>query len=784
MIISYGWLKDYVDFKASAQEIADILTSQLSETVILNQSGNWKNVITAKVNEVKKHPNADKLSLCSVTDGKNTYSVVCGAPNVAPGQIVPFAMLGAELPSGFKIEKRAIRGIESEGMICSERELAISENAQGIMVLPSSTPIGKDLKTVLKNLDATLEIETTTNRPDCINHIGIAREIAAHFRKPVKLPKLKSPKLTGDLKISIKDNDLCPRYIGRKITGIKVGPSPEWLARRLEACGLRPINNIVDITNYVLLETGHPLHAFDLALLDGQEIIVRRAKNDEKITALDGKEYKMDNSILVIADKTKPQAIAGVMGGEFSGVTEKTTDIILESAIFLPSNIHPTTKKLNVVTDSSYRFERGTSWENAEYSSCRAAELIIQLAGGKIEAKKDVYSTKNKPLAIKLRPQRVKNLLGVDLSTNEIQKLLDSLGIKSKKNKELLIAEVPYWRLDISQEADLIEEVARIYGYDKIPATVLPLIPKINESKKDKPIEEIISERLVSLGFCEAINYSFTSEDNLKKYDMHSVEEVANPLSREYESMRPSLLPVLMTNLNLNLSQGYKNIKLFEIGKTFAEHGEKKKLGIIVYGNIWKEWWKFEEFKIKPPSIDFHYLVGIIQNIFREQDISYNKEKPLHYFHPGKFINLLINNKAVGYVGIINPKYSKDTDKEIAYVEIDLESIKWHYKTQKMKRLRRFPKAERDLSLVSDKSITFDQVFDSLQTLVSKLGILESSEVFSVYEGANLGPNKISYSLHLTFRHPNHTLSESEINSAINTILDTLKKNLNVTLRI
>ena len=577
MRISYNWLKEFVEIRETPQKVAEMLTFLGIETSVVPSSGaSWKNIITAKVQETTQHPNADKLRVCTVTDGSRQYQVVCGAPNVAPGQTVPFALIGAELPGGLKIKKAKLRGVESEGMICSERELALSEESSGIMVLPETTPVGKPLQEVLGDSDTMLDIEITTNRPDCLSHWGVAREIAAKLQLPVRLPDIQTQELPGSLSITIKEPQLCTRYIGYLISGVKVGPSPEWMAKRLEKCGLRPINNIVDITNYVLLELGHPLHAFDASRMDGREIVVRRADPGEKITALDGKTYALTDAMLVIADAKEAQAIAGVMGGERSGVTEATATIILESALFAPTSIRRTSKALNLSTDASYRFERGTAWEACEMASWRAANLIAQLAGGHIESRKDEAEQIYHPTHIRIRPERATKILNMEFSKEEIVSRLQCLGLRMKETEEYISASIPSWRQDLTQEIDLIEELARLKGYEHIPVTVLPVAPGLTEGQKQRSVESIIRERLCALGLTEAINYSFTEEKSLSSFHLPVEGRIEHPLSKENEVLRSRLLPGLWKNLILNISQGYETATLFEIGNIFTPEGEKK----------------------------------------------------------------------------------------------------------------------------------------------------------------------------------------------------------------
>jgi phenylalanyl-tRNA synthetase beta chain len=786
--ISLNWLKEFVDFDKTPAEIAEILLFQGFETTVLSKSCDWTKVVTAKVLEVNKHPNADKLHVCSVNDGTNNYSIVCGAPNVAVGQTIALAQLGAELPGGFKIEPRKLRGVDSQGMICSEKELGLGDGASGIMVLDPQTEIGIPLEKALnRDNDIILEVETTTSRPDCLNHLGIARELAAYLKKKVKIPEPKTKIPNGPAKITITDKELCQRYIAYRIAGVKVGTSPDWIAKRLEKCGIRPINNIVDITNYVMLEIGHPLHAFDYNLLEGKEIVVRQASAGEKILALDGKEYTLDPEMLAICDTVKPQAIAGIMGGEHSGVRENTTEIILESAVFLATNIRRTSKKLALTSDSSYRFERGCSWEMAELAAKRAVELIEQISLGKSEGFHDLIAKPYEFSKVELRHERANKVLGTSISKEDMFEMLRNLNLSPAIKGDGIVTIVPSYRQDIKLEADLIEEVARMHGYGNIPSSIMPLKPDTNEGERNKDVESVLRNRFVTLGFCEVMNNTFTSKKQLNEFDMQSAEEVLKPLSEENESLRPNLLPGLLSDIKLNLSQGLKTVKLFETGNIFTTKGEKRILAAIACGDILPEWWKFEDNKINSPAIDVSYIIGIINSAFSGQNITLNNtetNKACLYFHPGKWAQIVVNGKVLGQLGVIHPKYTLELGKEAIYVEIDLGIVRWANSNTKYEHLKIFPQVKRDLSLVAGAEIPYKDIEKRILDIkkVSKEfnTIFEDVIMFSRYE---LKDNKISYSLHLKFQHPEHTLTENEINTAVNLILETLKTNLNISLR-
>ncbi|MCL2389584.1 MAG: phenylalanine--tRNA ligase subunit beta, partial [Elusimicrobia bacterium] len=674
MKISYNWLKELIDVKMPAQELADTLTSSGIETSVASEGAGFTNVVSAKVLEKTVHPNADKLSVCKVTDGVQEYQVVCGAPNVDAGQIVALAREGAVLKGDFKIKKSKIRQIESSGMLCSESELGLKEESSGIMVLSDTTPLGKSLEEVLGPPDTIFDVEVTTNRGDVLSHLGVVREIGAKIKKMPKIPTVKTLDYDEFNGIKVENLDSCSRYIGAVIKGVKVASSPKWLTQRLEAIGVRTVNNIVDITNYVLFETGHPLHAFDFDKLEGNKISVRQALSGEKILALGGKEYTLDESMLVIADSARAQAIAGIMGSETSAVSDATVNILLESAVFAPGLVRHTARKLNLSSDSSYRFERGTSWEISEYASWRAANLIIELAGGRLEFRDDVNSPKNKKNIITFHTGLLKRVLGYDIEGDEVASILRFLGIDiTPKGEDVLLAEIPSFRNDIKTEIDLVEEIARIYGYDKIPLKQTPFAAaNLKEHSLDSV--EIFSGRLKGLGFCEAVNYSFNEIAELEKFGLKYAHKIANPISKENEVLRVSLACGLYKNLVLNYSQGASDVKLFEHGKTYGSSGEKKAFALIASGSVWPEFWGWEGKKVKN-TIDFYFGGGIVKNMLSANYSIVENKQPCPYFHPQKTAAVMYKGKVVGQFGIMHPGITTDLSAEVFYAEFDIETI-------------------------------------------------------------------------------------------------------------
>jgi phenylalanyl-tRNA synthetase beta chain len=787
MKISYNYLKKFVDFELSPQEIASMLTSIGIETSVASNGCGWTDVVTVKVLDVQKHPNADKLSICKVSNGTKEYQIVCGAKNIAAGQIVPLAKIGARLPSDFKIKKSKIRGIESEGMICSKKELGLEMESEGILVLDANTSIGNALENVLGKIDSSLEIEITTNRGDCLSYLGLSREIAAALRKTVSLPKVKTLNVPGSHCVEIK-SDLCKRYIGAVISSVRVGPSPKWIADVLEKSEIRPVNNIVDITNYVMLELGQPLHAFDTTKLSSKKIIVRNAVDLEEITTIGGKNYKLDQEMLVIADDKNPIAIAGVMGGKHSSIDDNTESIFLESAIFDAGHIRKTSKKLSLSSDSSYRFERGLDWNMAEFALWRAANLIADIAGGKIEATQDFQNAKYERTKIALRVKRVSKVLGYTVQEGEISEILRFLGIDLELRGEEIICTIPSWRNDIKIEIDLIEEVARIKGYDAIA------YPKKHENQLYTPnnsflcaIVEEFRVKLNGFGFSEALNYSFTEIKELEKFGLKYHYKILNPVSKEMEVLRPSLLCGLYKNLRLNIGHGAETVTLFEHGKIFDGSGERKTFAAIMYGNVWQEWWKWTQQKISP-KYNFYFGGGIIKNILPPGEFEIAKNlTPKSYYHPGKCACIVYRGGIVGHFGVLNPSILDDIKDDVFYCEIDLGPIErvCPKKTSIYRAYSRFPVVKRDISVTADKSLQFEKIEKVIKNIMKTGDILKEYSLFSVYANeAKLGQGKVSYCLRLFYKNDDKTLTDEDVNGNMDTLLQKLDAELGVKLRV
>src|SRR5258708_3610845 len=625
MKVPYSWLKEFVPLDISAEKAAEVLQRLGFEIAGLQRlGGDLSGVVLAEVQDVQKHPNADRLSLCRVTDGQQEFSVVCGAANVRAGIRVPLARIGAVLPNGMKIGPAKLRGIESQGMICSASELGLDAASEGILIMDSQNPLGTDIKSLLNLDDTLIEIEVTPNRRDALSVIGVARELADALNLPLKTPepRVRELELANGFALSNEAPDLCPRYIARLIRDVRIGPSPDWMVRRLSRCGIRSINNVVDITNYVMLELGQPLHAFDSMKLRGRRLRVRLAREGESLQTLEGKSVKLDLDMLVIADEDKPAAIAGVVGGEPSGITADTSEVILESAAFAPASIRKTSRTLGISTESSYRFERGSDWNAVAVASTRAAQLIQELAGGLGFKPIESAPRPHTPIAIKLQTDRVRQRLGLDIKEATIADILRRLGCVINMGSGQILVTIPSWRMDLSNEADLLEEIARLHGYENIPTRS----PSIRwTSVPDSPLwnfERRVSDILVGLGFSEAHNFSFLNAKQITFFTPGFGRPpealpvpLSNPLSQEHALLRTSLLPGLLQNALTNFHHQLPGANLFELGRIFDQTREGpqevRRLGLLIAGDILPPHWRQ-----KSRKADFYELLGLVESFF------------------------------------------------------------------------------------------------------------------------------------------------------------------------
>lgn len=782
MRISLNWLKEFVDIDVSSDELAYRLTMAGIETQAVKNVSIDKNVVVAKILSVEKHPNADKLSVCEVTDGQNNYKIVCGAKNIKSGDVVPLAKIGAGLPAG-EIKKAVIRGVESQGMLCSPVELKAGGDASGIFILPADAKPGLTLDEYL-NSDSYIETVITINRGDCLSVFGVAREIAAVFNKKIKKGiKDYGVKPKNIFPVEVRNPEKCPRYTGFIIKNVKVGSSPKWLVDRLTNCGLRPVNNIVDITNYILLEYGHPLHAFDIDKLKSK-IIVRNAKQQEKIFALDNNEYPLDGEMLVIADTVAPVAIAGVIGGTPASVTDATKNIFLEAAYFDPISTRKTSRKLAVATDSSYRFIRGIDAKNVSNIGMLAAEMIREICAGEIvDGAVDIYPAPPEPVKIELDINRTNKILGAEISIEEIQNILTRLGFAHSlpAAPRSLSVTVPSHRNDVKDEIDLVEEIARIYGYNNIKTKDrISFRTNVSAADKTEQIIDRIKDIAVSAGFFETINYNFVSKKDLLKLKLkESGWEIKNPISMAEPFLTTSLIPQLIKNAAGNFNRGKKDIKFFEVGRVFLEK-EKTFFSGVAAGQL-SGWWKE-----KASAVDFYFLKGFIEAVFNGLGIScYRFERSDNEtFHKNKSVKIKISNKTAGCFGLLAPDIKTELDlKTDLYVfEIALdELVDFTGFGKKYAPVTKYPSVERDLAIEVPQNFSAGEI----TRVIKKEGadMLSGIKLFDFYEGVQIKEGHKSLAFRMTFINKERTLKDEEVNYAVKKIISQIEKKFNAKTR-
>ena len=754
MKVSVKWLKDYVDISISAVDLANKLTMAGNEVASVKvQGANWGNVFVGKLLAINPHPNADRLRLATVDLGQEQHIVVCGAPNLTVGDNICFATLGAELLDGhtgqkMKLKAAKIRGVESKGMICSEMELGLSQNHEGILVLPVDAPPGMSISDYMG--DAVIDLEVTPNRPDCLSVIGIARETAALTGQKVHIAPItyveSTLPLESKIAVEIQAPDLCPRYSASLITGIKIKPSPKWMQDRLTACGMRPINNIVDISNYVMLEYGQPLHTFDYDKIIGKKISVRRASENETIVSLDGVERQLNSKMLVIADAARAVAVAGVMGGANSEVTDNTVNILLEAASFKPAGIYITGNTLGLASESRYRFERGISPEMTVLALKRATQLIAELGEG--QAAKgyiDVYPGKLPVKPIELARSRVKSLLGVEIGLERIITALQALGIECQAVSEDKISAVsPYWRSDIKIEADLIEEVSRVIGYDQIPTTLLadPL-PHVTPD----PIFDLkheIRRGLVANGFNEVLNFSLIGLESLEKLDQDRAPitdlpiRVANPMTADMEFLRNTFRANLLNSYAANRRYETGSIRIFETGKIYLRRekelpDERETLCAVLGGLRYAESWRDNDLRL-----DFFDLKGIAEGLLQRFGLNpvFVKARD-RGLHDNKQAEIYLDKARVGVLGEVHPKVALayDIAEPVYLFEIDLKTLVSFVSISKTYQpIPRLPAIVRDIALILDSGMTNQQV----KNVIQGFPLVEQVDIFDVYSGGQL----------------------------------------------
>lgn len=792
MKVPYKWLKDYVDIDINAQELGDMLTlsgSKLEEVITSGEE--IENVVTGKLLKIEPHPDAEKLVICQVEVGREEpIQIVTGANNMVEGDIVPVALHGSSLPGGVKIKKGKLRGIMSNGMMCSSEEIGIAEEhpVHGLMILDKDTKVGKDIKEVLGLDNPVLDFEITSNRPDCLSVIGMARETAATLNTKYRKPKFdftetKGKNIKDELAVEVKDK-LCKRYMARIIKNVKIEPSPAWMQERLTLAGVRPINNIVDITNFVMIEFGQPMHAFDKRMISSNKIVVERAKADEKFTTLDEIERTLTEDQLMIKNGDKSVAIAGIMGGLNSEVTEDTKEIIFESANFDGTNIRISSQKLALRTEASGRYEKDLDPNLCMEALNRACNLIQELNAGEIEEGViDIYPEKVTEHYVEVDSKWVNEFLGTKLSKEEMKECLDRLELNTEINGDTLKVLSQTFRGDINIREDVAEEIARIYGYNVIESTVIQS-PSIRTGKSRKQIlRDMITESLLASGLNESISYSFISPKVFDKIlipkdsELRNVVKIRNPLGEDFSVMRTTTLHSMMECLQRNYSRNNEFARLFEIGKVYLPAldenklpEEKNTITIGMYGNV-----------------DYFDLKGIVENLLEVlgiENVSYVRESANPTFHPGKTASVMLKNKCLGVIGEIHPDVSENYGvEERCYVaEISLDELIENASTKKeYEPIPKFPAVTRDMAVIVDEDILVQQIED----IIKRQGgsILESYKLFDVYKGIQVPPNKKSVAYSITYRDKNKTLTEKEVEKVHNKIVKTLEHLIGAELR-
>lgn len=792
MKIPVKWLKDYVDIDISPKELGDKLTmsgSNVEEVII--SGAEIDNVVTGKIIEIVKHPDADTLVVCQVNIGlAEPIQIVTAATNMKEQDIIPVALHGSSLHGGLKIKKGKLRGILSNGMFCSEEELGIAgdEPIHGLMILPADTIIGKDIKEVLNLQSAVIDFEITSNRPDCLSVLGIARETAATLGTKYRKPELDYKPTLGEnvediYTVNIKD-ELCRRYMLKGIKNVKIEPSPQWMQERLLEADIRPINNIVDITNFVMLEIGQPMHAFDARQINTNNITIERANLSEKFITLDEVERELDESILNIKDGDRTVAIAGIMGGLNSEIKEDSRSIIFESANFDGVNIRLASKKLSLRTDASSKFEKELDPNMAKLAMDRACHLIQELGAGEImEGCIDVYPKQLVPHTLEVDSNWINKFLGTDISKSDMKMYLDRLELSTEIQGDALVILVPTYRSDINIREDVAEEVARIYGYDNIPSTV-PSCGTLKSGKSEKQkLEDKVLAALTSSALNQSISYSFVSPKIFNKIlvpedsELRKAVTIKNPLGEDFSIMRTTTIASMMECLGRNYSRNNEEARLFEIGKVYIPNEdalnlpeERNILTIGMYGNA-----------------DYLDLKGVVENVLDNLGIkntSFKRENENPTYHPGKTSNLYVKRELIGVVGEIHPNVSENYEVEqrcyIAELNLDI-LYKYADLNKKYSALPKFPAVTRDIALTVDDEILVQDIED----IIVKQGgnILESAKLFDVYKGIQIADGKKSIAYAIVYRRENKTLTDEEVNKVHEKILRSLEHKLGAELR-
>jgi phenylalanyl-tRNA synthetase beta chain len=800
MRVSIEWLREFVDFECTPAELADLLTMAGLEVSAVEEVGEeFDGIVVGRMTRLDPHPTADRLVVCQVAVGGETLPIVCGAPNLSVGARVPVALVGTTLPSGATVEEAALHGTVSRGMLCSQEELGFQEHYYGIFLLPDAAPIGTLLADALGWRDTILEFELTPNRPDCLSILGIAREVAALTGGTLHPPQIsvaeEGPDISSLTSVTIEDPELCPRYVARVIEGVRIGPSFLKMQRRLITAGMRPLSNIIDATNYVMWELGHPLHAFDYDMLEEHRIVVRRAANGEVLRTLDGIPRELTSEMLIIGDAGRSVALAGIMGGGNSEVTEKTRTALLECAYFHPTSIRRTAKALGMHTEASHRFERGADPDGPISAIDRAISLMQQVAGGTVaRGRADGYPNRLPPRRVELRVDRTSQVLGVGLPREDIIHYLARLHLSvQEKDANVLVVDVPSYRVDLEREIDLVEEVARLHGYQQIPVELPAQSPSVVQRDPHGQWEGRIKDIFADIGFSEVITYSFISEKLLKQLRLldgispQRLLRLRNSLSAELEIMRPLLVPSILQSVALNMHRNLFDQRLFEVSRVFmpTDEGqlpeERHHLAGALCGRRGSGVWGGEN-----AMVDLFDVKGCLEVLFERLRVPLREylRAASPFLHPAASFRVVISGTSVGEAGLVHPGIAESFDitKPVYVFELDLEQLfQFRLPTITFKSVPRFPASSRDVAVVVDRTVAAEDVRRTIEH--SGVQYLEGVSLFDVYAGKPIASGKKSLAFTLTYRSPDRTLTDEEVNAIHSTFPELLAEKYGASLR-
>ena len=802
MKFSEQWLRRWVKIEASTQELVDKITmAGLEVDDVEAVAGEFTGVVVGEILACEQHPDADKLRVTKVSTGSEEVQVVCGAPNARVGIKVPFATVGALLPlkegpGNFKIKKAKLRGVESFGMLCAEEELGMADSSDGLMELPADAVAGQDIREYLGLDDKIIDVDLTPNRGDCLSIAGLAREVSANFLAEVTEQQVDAvaPSIDDTFPVRVEAPAGCPRFTGRVIRNVDVSkPTPLWMVERLRRSGIRSIDPVVDVTAYVMLELGQPMHGYDLNALSGT-IVARMAKAGEKLVLLDGQEVlftEENEKILVIADEDKVLGIAGVMGGEGSGVTTETKDVYLESAYFDPITIAGKARSFGLHTDASHRFERGVDFQLQKKAIERATALIQEICGGEAGPVTEVASEEHLPTlrTVKLRSEKVESLLGVTIENSHIEALLTRLGLEMEATGEgHWTVSVPSWRFDISIEADLVEELGRIYGYNNLPETIPTALLKLKQVDESLVQESALRRALTSRGYQEAVSFSFIAPELHELFDpKHEPVALANPIASDLSVMRTTLLPGLVKTVAYNLNRQQSRVRLFETGLTFIKDvkedgvlAQEPMMAAVITGDRYPENWQ-----VKSEPVDFFDLKGDFETLLdlgqAATEFSFRKGEHVA-MHPGQCAEILRGDKVIGHIGAIHPSLCKkmDVPASVFMVEVELNAL-LEGKVTSFEPLSKFPEVRRDLALIVQQSVAAGELEREIREESGEL--LRDVRTFDIYAGKGIEEGHKSLAMGLTLQHASRTLKDEEVNQLIDKIINRLEAEFKASLR-